>query len=155
MVTKVSLPSRKAGTKTRTPNGVGWTTMVMDNWRTTAGTQQKVQGLKYMVRDNIQPIDTVDSKGVKLNTVDAMRTSFEKMNADKKNTLTLDPKSTNANEAAAFQLMAAQTHVARPLQLLKDYHNELGNLKITKLHLQSNEHKSRSYQWNIIIEFGK
>ncbi|KAI1737944.1 hypothetical protein F4680DRAFT_426614 [Xylaria scruposa] len=146
---------KESWNKKQDPNGVGWTTMVMDNWRSTAGTPEKVQGLKYMVRDNIQTIDTFDRNGLKLNTVDAIRTSFEKMQKDKTKTLTLDSKSSNPDEVAAFQLMAAQTHVARPLQLLKDYHNELGNLKIAKLHLQTNQHSSQSYQWNIIIEFGK
>ncbi|KAI2627768.1 hypothetical protein GGR54DRAFT_636891 [Hypoxylon sp. NC1633] len=149
------LAVKESWNKDKDPNGVGWTTMVMDNWRTTAGTTEKIQGLKYMVRDNIQTIDTTDSKGVKLNTVNAMTTVFDKMKADTKKTLTLDPKSNNPDEIASFQLMAAQTHVARPVQLLKDYHNELGNLKITKLHLQDYNHESRDYQRNIIIEFGK
>ncbi|TRX93458.1 hypothetical protein FHL15_005733 [Xylaria flabelliformis] len=146
---------KESWNKKKDPNGIGWTTMVMDNWRTTAGTPEKVQALKYMVRDNIQTIDTFDRNGLKLNTVNAIRTSFEKMQKDKKETLALDPKSTNPDEVATFQLMAAQTHVARPLQLLKDYHNELGNLRIVKLYLQTDQHRSRSYQWNIIIEFGK
>lgn len=150
-----TLVVKQSWNKENDPNGVGWTTMVMDNWRTTAGTSEKVKGLKYMIRDLIQPINTVDSKGVKLNTVEAMRTVFEKMKANKKETLVLDSKSTNTDEIASFQLMAAQTHVARPLQLLKDYHNELDNLNIAKLYLQTNDHKSQSYQWNIIIEFGK
>lgn len=64
-----------------------------------------------------------------------MDTVYDKMNADKKNVLVLKPKSGNADEVSSFQLMAAQIHVARVLQMLKDHRQELDNLKIVKLHL--------------------
>ncbi|KAL7628438.1 hypothetical protein AAE478_002641 [Parahypoxylon ruwenzoriense] len=128
-----------------------WTQMVMDNWRSTSG--DKVKDLKYMIRDNIQEIDTRDSSGIVLNTPVAIREAYSKMGANTHNSLTLNPKSTKADEVAAYELMAAQTHVARVLQLLKDYHQELGNLRITKIHLTHVDHDvARSY--NIVIEFG-
>lgn len=130
-----------------------WTQMVMDNWRTVA-TAAHVQDLRYMIQDNIQDITVTDSRGIRLNTPEAIREVYGKLRADTLETLTIDPRSSDADELASYQLLAAQTHVARPLQLLKDYHQELGDLKIAKLHLMHIDHfVARAY--HIIIEFGR
>ncbi|KAF2763221.1 hypothetical protein EJ05DRAFT_516642 [Pseudovirgaria hyperparasitica] len=127
-----------------------WTSMVMSNWRA-AGNPK---GLKYMAHDNVQPIPTTDSSGIVLESTVAIRAAFDKMGADKTKDLSLDPKSTNPDEVAAFQLMAAQTHVARAYQMLKDYRSELGDLTVSKVTIMTPENASKSYEYSIVISFG-
>jgi hypothetical protein len=54
-----------------------------------------------------------------------------------------------------IQILSAQTHVARVIQMLQDYRIELGNLKIVKLHLMTAENSDIDYQWTIIIELDR
>lgn len=131
-----------------------WTDMVHDNWMDACANADRgakdPKSLKYVVRDNIQFKDTVDSNGIKLNTPTAMITVFDKLSADKTKTLTIDAKSTNTDVKASYELLSAQTHVARVLQWLKDRHTDLGDKKIAKLHLFHSEHTDGGY--NMVIE---
>ncbi|KAF1987328.1 hypothetical protein K402DRAFT_420547 [Aulographum hederae CBS 113979] len=142
--------------KSEDPNpALSWTAMTMSNWRAASG--DGVKDLKFIVRDNVQSVNTVSSEGITLNSVNAINQAFTRMDAPKQDTLelSLDRNSPNVNEIAAFELMAAQTHVARVYQMLKDYRSELGNLDIAKLHLQTNkQNPSTVAQYNIIIELG-
>lgn len=128
-----------------------WTDMVHDNWLEACKVKGKdPKGLKYVIRDNIQYQTTRDSKGIELNTPHAIDAAFERMSADKTNTLKIDAKSTDANAKASYELLSAQTHVARVLQWLKDRHRDLGDKKIANLHINHRDHPSGQY--NIVIE---
>jgi hypothetical protein len=137
------------------PNGVlRWSDMTMSNWRNAAG--DGVKDLKFIVRDNIQMITTVASDGTKLNTVKAIDEAFTRMKTPNSQTLvlTLNRSAGHEDELAAFKLMAAQTHVARVYQMLKDFRNVLGDLDIAKLHLTTEHNLVTPDQYNIVIELG-
>ncbi|WQF77154.1 hypothetical protein CDEST_02168 [Colletotrichum destructivum] len=126
-----------------------WTDMVSDQWMIVA--KQDTKNLKYVIRDNIQDINTKDSSGITLNTKVAIDEIF-KSNPRAKNdeTLTLDRESANDKDKADYELLAAQTHVARVIQWLKDRHASLGDKKIKTLHVNTVEGPGN--QHSIIIE---
>ncbi|EFQ28372.1 hypothetical protein CGRA01v4_12026 [Colletotrichum graminicola] len=128
-----------------------WTDMVNDQWMTVAKNNPK--NLKYVIRDNIQDIDTTDSSGIILNTKKAIDEVFEsnpRAKNKKDQTLTLDRESADAKDRADYELLAAQTHVARVIQWMKDRHASLGDKKIKTLHVNSIE--GPGDQYSIIIE---
>jgi hypothetical protein len=146
------------------PKGkMNWSDMIMSNWQEAAKAEKTaVSDLQYIIRNNIQP-KTTETKdkitGVEetlfLETQPAMNGVFAAMGKSKEETLTLDFKTTNKVELQQISILSAQTHVARVLQLLKDYRGEFKDLTITKLHLQHRDNKNSDSQYNIIIELGR
>jgi hypothetical protein len=135
-----------------------WTSMVMSNWRTAAAAETiDVKNLKRIVQNNIQSKKTTTSAGVDLNSVDAIRNAFNDLEPDKTKVLTLDLTAPDKTPKMVqhIQILSAQTHVARVIQMLQDYRIELGNLKIVKLHLMTAENSDTDYQWTIIIELDR
>jgi hypothetical protein len=114
-----------------------------------AGTDPK--GLKLIIRDNIVAVPTKDSNGIDLNTVTAIDEVFTKLNTPKDQVLRLDAQSTDPNIKASYELMSAQTHVARPLQWFTDRHQSLGDPKIETLVITTNQHPIGQYQIAIIL----
>ncbi|KAK1978350.1 hypothetical protein LZ30DRAFT_691495 [Colletotrichum cereale] len=137
----------------QSPPKATWTDMVHDNWMNECGRRGHVpKSLKLIVRDNIQSHTTEDSNGIKLNTQKAIDDVFEMFSADKTKTLKIDAKSDNPDVKASYQLLSAQTHVARVLQWLKDRHNDLGDKKIDSLDVNHIDHeKSRMYGIVIVL----
>ncbi|KAH3975906.1 hypothetical protein HBH98_045250 [Parastagonospora nodorum] len=136
---------------------LSWTDMVMSNWHRAATKEAvPVSDLKYIIRNNIQMITTTTKSGLKLDTRAAIKGAFTAMNKKTDEPLTLDFNTANKVEMQQIAILSAQTHVARVLQMLKDYRGEFKDLKITKLHLQNGENnKITDYQYNIIIELGR
>ncbi|KAH4001144.1 hypothetical protein HBI56_012480 [Parastagonospora nodorum] len=149
--------SRNQQHDTATPEmKLTWSAMVASNWQeaaTAAGVA--VSDLKYIIRNNVQPIRTESSGGLTLETIPAMKQAFVAMNKPTTETLTLDFMTTNKIELQQISKLSAQTHVARVLQMLKDYREDFKDLAITKLHLQDYTHSQSDYQYNIIIELGR
>ncbi|TDZ49570.1 hypothetical protein CTRI78_v008041 [Colletotrichum trifolii] len=126
-----------------------WTDMVNDQWMIVA--KENPKNLRYVIRDNIQNIDTKDSSGITLNTQTAIDEVFKSNpRAKRDQTLAIDRESTNAKDKADYELLAAQTHVARVIQWIKDRHASLGDKKIKTLHVNSIEGPGNQY--SIIIE---
>lgn len=126
-----------------------WTDMVNDQWAKVA--QDDPKNLRYVIRDNIQDIDTRDSSGTTLNTKRAIDEVFRSNpRARMDETLTLDRASPDPKDKADYELLAAQTHVARVIQWLKDRHATLGDKKIKTLHVNSQDGPGNQY--GIIIE---
>jgi hypothetical protein len=96
--------------------------LAKDNTITGKG-ESGVRGVKTIVQDNIIFRDTTDSKGIRLNIVEAIDEVFAKLGRPREEIVTLDPKSTDPNVKASYELMSAQTHVARPLQWLSERHD--------------------------------
>ncbi|GKT50681.1 uncharacterized protein ColSpa_10862 [Colletotrichum spaethianum] len=127
-----------------------WTDMVNDQWMTVTA-KKDPKNLKYVIRDNIQDIDTKDRSGITLNTKAAIDKVFEtNPRAKKDETLILNRESTDPKDKADYELLAAQTHVARVIQWLKDRHETLGDKKIKSLHV--NHLEGPGSQYSIIIE---
>ena len=158
-------PSQKAMIISKSYNNVndpggalGWTEMVMSNWHSAATSKNApVSDLKYIIRNNIQkPQNTkTDKNGLVLNTRAAMNKAFEEMEKKTTETLTLDFNTENKVEMQQISILSAQIHVARVLQMLKDYRGEFKDLKITKLHLQHSDNPQSDSQHNIVIELGR
>ncbi|KZL68824.1 hypothetical protein CT0861_12105, partial [Colletotrichum tofieldiae] len=130
----------------QSPPKATWTDMIHDNWMLECQLRGKdPKSMKYIVRDNVQFQTTEDSKGIMLNTQKAIDDVYDMLDADKTGTLKIDAKSDNSVVKASYQLLSAQTHVARVLQWLKDRHGDLGNKKIASLDLHHIEHSSRMY----------
>lgn len=151
-----------------------WSQMIMDNLRTAAeeiikekgedGTMKLdgeqvtaadlVKRWKYIFRDNIQDETTTSaSTGITLDTPKAIDAVFAKLKVATTKTLTLDANSQDPDVIVSYDFMAAQTHVDRVLLVLKDYSQELGGLKISKLHLHHMDNPVTGV-YDIIIELG-
>ncbi|KAK2009268.1 hypothetical protein LZ32DRAFT_590568 [Colletotrichum eremochloae] len=126
------------------PPKAKWTDMVHDNWMAECKSKgHDPKGLKFIVRDNIQYQTIKSGKGgdqIELNTFTAINEIFDFLRADKTKTLKIDAKSDNPDIKASYQLLSAQTHVARVLQWLKDRHNDLGDKKIASLLVNHMDH---------------
>ncbi|GJC87848.1 hypothetical protein ColLi_10686 [Colletotrichum liriopes] len=136
----------------QSPPKATWTDMIHDNWMLECQLRgQDPKSMKYIVRDNIQFQTTEDSKGIMLNTQKAIDDVYDMLGADKTKTLKIDAKSDNSDVKASYQLLSAQTHVARVLQWLKDRHGDLGDKKIASLDVNHIDHISRMYSIVIIL----
>lgn len=129
-----------------------FTDMLHEGWIKDNEIKQKdPKGLKVIVQENIMPVTTFDSKGVKLNTCNAIDEVFAKLNHPRDQVLKLDAKSTNPDVKACYELMSSQTHVARPLQWLSDRHEPLGNAKVESLSLTTIESSIQQFQIAITL----
>jgi len=137
----------------RTPDGepndprmLRWSEMVMDNWRQVAS--DAVGDLKFMVRDNIGTTETQDAINAAITRV----TAGGKGDANAMQTFR---RTAEGDELAGYQLIAGTVHGERVLKMLKDYHGELGNLKIDAFHVfRPGTTGGPSGQYSIVIEFG-
>lgn len=130
-----------------------WTHMLYDTLVGIFGADLKK--LQFIIRDKIGPQTTLDSEGNVLQTQDAIDHAFDLMKRDKDGDepLTLSFDSEDPNEIAAIDYLSAQTHVARVLQFLADYREELGgNKKILRLHLYHEEMELLAGEYGIVIE---
>lgn len=135
---------------------LSWSEMVMSNWHNAATrVNAPVSDLKYIIRNQIQTIRTKDRNGIELETIPAINGAYTAMAKKTDEMLTLDFQTTNKVELQQVSIMSAQTHVARVLQMLKDYRGEFKDLRITKLHLQHKDYPPADSQYNIIIELGR
>lgn len=139
---------------------LSWTGMVASNWGAAAAKAGvPVSDLKYILRNKIQDRTTTSGTGdakLELNTLTAMRGAYDAMKVDRSKVLVLDFKAPkDAVEAQQVGIMSAQTHIARVLQMLKDYRADFKDLQISKIHLQSTDTPVSQSQWNIIIELGR
>lgn len=57
-------------------------------------------------------------------------------------------------ERESFDAIAGSVHSSRVAFMLKDHHNELGNLKIKAFHVYLPENPAGGGKYNIVIEFG-
>jgi hypothetical protein len=135
---------------------LSWSAIVMDNMeKGAAAAKTSVSDTRYIIRNNIQPHQTKASGGEILDTIPAIQGAFAAKGAETTKTLTLNMKTTDKVELQQVSILSAQTHVARVLQMLKDYRRQFGDLTITKLHLQHRDNVKSDSQYNIIIELGK
>lgn len=114
-----------------------WTDFIDEAWMSEcARTEQDPKSLKYIVRDNIQGEQEItDSSGIKLDTPKAIQAALKLLDAENKMSVEIDAKSSDPKVKAAYQLLSAQTHLARVLQWLKDRHSSLGNKKVVALYI--------------------
>lgn len=82
-----------------------------------------------------------------LDTLKAMGEVRSRMGGIEK--VTLSAQAQEGVEKECFDLMVAQTHVSRVYFMLRDYHGELDNLRISKIHLHFAQDK------DIVLEFGR
>lgn len=134
---------------------VHWSDMVMGIWRASNHPGGNVQDLRYMVRHSIEPVATKTSD-IELHTLNAMAEVYARRGVDDfSQTVTLSARATDVIEQESFNLMAAQTHVSRVYSMLQDFHQELGNLRIDKLHLKPGSDRFQGTVPHIVIEFGR
>lgn len=147
-----------------------WTHMFYDSLKEIFG--DSLSTIKYISRHSITSKVTQDKQEtVYLQTVDAINYAFSILgdpipddsdneqdpldprvrNIDLSKPLTIDFGSTETNAVKAIDYLSGQTHVGRVLQFLKDYHVELGNKNIAKLHLYSDENPE-TLNYDIVIE---
>lgn len=130
-----------------------WTHMVYDTLSSMFGPD--LNKLQFIIRDKIGSQTTLDSEGVALNTQDAIDHAFDLMKKPKDGDepLTINFDSQDPNEVAAIDYLSGQTHVARVLQFLADYREELGgNKKIVRLYLYHEQMELLTSEFNIVIE---
>jgi hypothetical protein len=127
-----------------------WTEKLYDNLKEVFGTD--LSDLSWIVRHSIGSIDRTDSDGNTLNTQKAIDQVFGDLQANRESMLTLDHSDTDKDMQDAINLLNAQTHVARVLQFLKDYHTEMGNKKIAKLHVMTDDNEATIGDYIIVIE---
>lgn len=133
---------------------VKWTEAMIDSLFAIFGIDLK--SLKWLVRYQIikPPHEIrVGGTGPILDTPEAIDYVFKRKNADPTQELTIDATSSDNTEKELFNYLAAQTHVGRVLQLLKDYREDFGGTKkILKLHLYGPESDESRESHTIVIE---
>jgi hypothetical protein len=133
-----------------------WTDMIMSTVRKTFGAGN-AKNLKWMVRDKIDDETTTTSDGVDINTPQAITAVYKKLGLNEAtDVLELDPESTDPDQAAAWEMMASQTHISRVLSFLVDFKKELDYLKVKKITILPKDNDFAPEASDaIFIEFGR
>jgi hypothetical protein len=109
--------------------------MMMDGWRVKAGNPDTVKTLTSIVRDQI-----INEK-----TSASIDSAFKITGSDREGTVTFSPSTTDANELAAFQVIAGSPQGLGTIKMLTDHHQELGDLKVTSITALTNENDITGY----------
>jgi hypothetical protein len=126
-----------------------WSDMVMDNWRFTAGNNK--QNLKCILRDNIRDADEEFNIPSAQGLIDQ---ALKLMGKDPSENIKLEiprPTATSSQaEKDAYNTLAGTVHVDRVVKMLKDHHQELGDLNIQSIFVVKN-----GVEYNLAIQLTK
>lgn len=125
-----------------------WSDMVMDNWRQTSGTN--IQNLKWIFRDNVQDADEEANLPSSQGLIDkALEIMGQDSDKDIKFEIPKPIPTSPQTEKDAYYTLAGTVHVDRVVKMLKDHHQELGDLEIQSIFIV------KAGEYNLAIQLGK